>query len=276
MLVGLALFLVQAAAFRRDQDILVTSEKGDEAHKARRYIERVTEPEFGDRPLARFSGSVCVATFGQPQAAGQTVVDRISNIAASLGLRTGEAGCSPNLLVAFVEDSREAVRQLARANSGALKGQTLRDIDRIVAEPGSARSWSEVELRGRDGERPYYSPDQPPMMRGTAISRLSSPIRLEVISATVFIDRSASSGRDLQQMADYAAMRALGGVRLHGRASDASILALFTPDDDKNAPRTLTKFDLGYLKGLYAGRSDLPGSMKKQSIVQYMLGENGP
>ncbi|UYY59422.1 hypothetical protein [Sphingomonas sp. S2-65] len=278
MLLALAFFLVQAAELRRDQEVVITSEKGDQAHQARRYIESVTEPGFGDPPLARFSGSVCVATWGQPQAAGQIVVDRISSIAASLGLRMGETGCSPNLLVAFVEDSREAVRQLARGNSGALKGQTSRDIKRIVAEPGHARSWREVELRGRDGERPFYSPDQrePPMMRGTAISRLSSPIRLEVVSATVFIDRSASSGRDLNQMADYAAMRALGGVRLRGRVGDASILALFTPDGDKQAPRTLTKFDLGYLKGLYAGRSDLSGSMKKQSMVSYMLDEKRP
>lgn len=274
MLLALTLFLTQAAELSGDQETVITSEARDEAEKARRYIARVTERRFGDPPLARFSDSVCVTTFGLPQVAGQIVVDRVSEIAASLGLRVGQTGCSPNLLVAFVDNGQEALSRFR--GSGAMKGQTLRDIERIVTEPGPARSWSEVELRGRDGERPYYSPDQPPLIRGMAISRLSSPVRLDVVSATVFIDRSALPDRDMTQIADYAAMRALSGVRLRDRAAEGSILELFTPKGDARAPRSLTKFDIGYLKGLYAGRGDLPGSMKRQSIVSYMLGEARP
>jgi hypothetical protein len=92
-----------------------------------------------------------------------------------------------------------------------------------------------------------------------------------VVSATVLIDRDAVAGRDLAQVADYAALRALTGARLRGRADGNSILALFTPEGDMRAPQRLTPFDRGYLAGLYAGRGNILPQMKKQSMVGYMV-----
>lgn len=271
MLLALALSLAQAAGAQRDQEVVITSQERDAAAKARRFVERVSEPLAGDVPLARFSDPVCVGSAGLPAAAGQAVVERVSEIALSLGLRVGDVGCAPNLIVAFVKDSRAAVRRLARVNSVALNSQSLADVDRIVEEPGHARAWIEVETRSRDGDRPSYAPNDPPVLQVSTASRLSSPVRRDVVSATVLIDRDAAAGRDLAQVAEYAAMRALSGARLRGRGEAETILTLFTPDGAAAAPRGLTALDRGYLEGLYAGQGNLLPRMKKQGIVGHMV-----
>lgn len=275
MLLALALILSQTAPVSADQEVVITSDTRDEAVKARRFVDRLSEPLVGDVPLARFTDPVCVGSTGIPTAAAQAVVDRVSEVAASVGLRVGEPGCAPNLIVAFVEDSRAAVRRLTRVGSGAINSQSLADIRRIVDEPGQARAWIEAETRSRDGDRPSYAPNDPAILRVSTSSRLFSPVRRDVVSATVLIDRDAVAGRDLAQVADYAAMRALTGARLRGRGDADTILTLFTPDGDALAPRGLTRFDRGYLQGLYAGQGNVLPNMKKQSIVSYISGERG-
>ncbi|MBB5711985.1 hypothetical protein [Sphingomonas xinjiangensis] len=271
MLLALAMFLTPPAQAAAHQEVVITSDTRDQAAKARHYVERISEPLMGDAPLARFTDPVCVGSAGLPRAAGQAVVDRVSEVAASIGLRVGETGCAPNLIVAFVEDSRAAVRRLARANSVALNSQSLADVARIVREPGHARAWIEVETRSRDGDRPVRDTDDPKVLRTHSPTRLSSPTRRDVVSATVLIDRGAMAGRSLAQVADYAAMRALTGAKLRGQADGGSILALFTPEGDARAPATLSAFDRAYLEGLYAGRGDLLPRMKKNAIVSHMV-----
>ena len=270
MLLALALILSQTAPAPGDQEVVITSDMRDEAARARRFVNQISEPLARDVPLARFSDPGCVGSTGIPKAAAQAVVDRISEVAASVRLRVAEPGRAPNLIVAFVEDSRAAVRRLARVGSGAINTQSLADIGRIVDEPGRARAWIEAETRSRDGDRPSYAPNDPTMLRISTSSRLFSPVRRDVVSATVLIDRDAVAGRDLTQVADYAAMRGLTGARLRGRGEADSILTLFTPDGDARAPRGLTRFDRGYLQGLYAGQGNVLPLMKKQHIAWHM------
>lgn len=272
MMLWLAMSLFQAIESPRGQEIVVTKAL-DEAASARRFIDRISPPLTGTAPLARFSDTVCVGSAGLPVAAGQTVVDRVSEIAASVGLRVAEPGCAPNVLVLFVEDSRASVRRLASAGSPGIKSQSIADVRRIVAEPGRARAWIEVETRSRDGDRPSYMPNEPTTLSVATSSRMSSAVRRDVLSATVVIDRDAMAGRDLRQVADYAAMRALTGARLRASFEGNSILALFTPEGDAGAPRALTEYDRGYLRGLYAGRGDIDPRMKKQGMVAHMIRE---
>ena len=267
----LGFLLLQAATLPSDREIVITSEASAKADVARRFVRQLSTATPNDRPLARFSDPICVGSAGLPKAAGQVVVDRVSQIAASVGLRIGVPDCTPNLFVLFVEDGRAEVRKLARGGSAGIRGQSLADVDRIAGEPGRARAWSEVETRSRDGDRPSHAPNDPAVLQVATSTRLSSPVRRDILSATVLIDRDAVAGRDLRQVADYAAMRALTGARLSGSASESSILALFTPDGDADAPPGLTGFDRSYLEGLYAGRGDLSSSMKRQSIVAHMV-----
>lgn len=269
MLLALSALLVQAGAAPNSQEIIVSARPPKKAERVRRFIERVSPSIPRDHPPARFTDPICVGSSGLPPAAGQAIIDRVSEIALSVGLRIGAPGCAPNILVLFVVDGRAEVRKLARRGSAGLNGQSLADIDRILDEPGSARAWTQVETRSRDGDRPSRAPNDPAVLNIATSTRLSSPVRRDILRSTILIDRDAVAGRDLRQVADYAAMRAFTGAR--SRPGDASsILAVFAPDSKGQAPH-LTEFDRRYLEGLYAGRGDLPWSMKKHSIAAHMV-----
>ncbi len=266
MLAELLLALSQVVP---SEDIVVSGRSAE--HAARRYVENVLPPVSFDTPLARFYDPVCVGVAGLPAEANRVVADRVGEIARSVRLRVADQGCTPNLFVLFVPDGKAAVGKLKHANVQGANSQTLADLRRIVAEPGAARAWVEVETRSRDGDRPRYTPGSAPDLRLSTSSRLSSVTRRDILSATVVIDRDAMAGRDLRQAADYAAMRALSGARLRDASGQNSILTAFTPGGDQAAPVELTANDRGFLDGLYSGSGNSFSMMKKQAIVRNMV-----
>ena len=274
---ALALMLVQADAPPQNPppaEVLVT---GDRTRTVRRLVDAVSPDVASDEPLPRFTETICPGTIGLPAEAGQAIIDRIAEVAVSLGLETGAPGCAPNILVAFVNDGSAFARKLLARPSPAFASLTLAQARRVVAEPGAARGWSAVETLSRDGEPMTPGndsrPGDPLTLRVSTASRLSPAFRRDIRASTVLIDRDAVAGRSLTQVADYAAMRALADARIHAAAGQDTILALFTPDGDRTAPDGLTAFDRGYLKGLYAGRADLTSTMKQGAILRKIAQE---
>ncbi|WP_334183721.1 hypothetical protein [Novosphingobium sp.] len=268
-----ALALLQAGAGDVDPAITVTPDASREtAEQFVNRIEPVSQPN--DEPLARYTDPVCVGSAGLPAEAAQVIVDRVSEVAASVGLRTGAPGCAPNLMVVFDRDTTAAVQRLSQGRSRAVASQSRDDIRRIADEAGQARAWTEVVVKSRDGDlQSQDTPNNPPSLRVSTSTRLSMPIRRDILSATVLIERDAVAGRNLTQIADYAAMRALTGARSRGELGASSILSLFTPQGDSRAPEGLTALDRGYLKGLYSGRGDLWPMVKRDYIARSILRE---
>lgn len=271
-----ALALLQAGAGDIDPGITVTADSSWEtAQKFVTQIESVSQ--LNDEPLARYTDPVCVGSAGLPAEAAQVIVDRVSEVAASVGLRIGAPGCAPNLMVVFDTDTPAAVQRLSESRSRAVAGQSRDDIRRIVDEAGQARAWTEVAVRSRDGDRPGQetqdTPNLPPTLKVSTSTRFSLPIRSDILSATVLIERDAVADRSLTQIADYAAMRALTGARSRAELGASSILSLFTPQGDSRAPEGLTSLDRGYLKGLYSGRSDLWPMTKRDYIARSIVRE---
>jgi hypothetical protein len=270
MLLALSALLMQAGAAVKPEEIIVSTRAAKSAERVRRFIERVSPSIPRDRPPARFTDPICVGSSGLPPAAGQAIVDRVSEIALSVGLRIGAPGCAPNVLVLFVVDGRAEVRKLARRGSAGLDGQSLADIDRILDEPGPVHAWTHVATLSRDGDRPSRAANDAAVLTVATSTRLSSMVRRDIVRSTILIDRDAVANRDLRQVADYAAMRALTGARPSADTDASSILAAFAPNGKEQTPQ-LTEFDQRYLEGLYAGRADIPWSMKKDSIATYMV-----
>lgn len=260
----------QSVAENKD-DIVVTFEELQE--EAAIYTHKVENQEQeSDEPLARFSDTICVGSAGLPEKAAQIIVDRISEVALSVGLKIGDPGCDPNINVIFTEDVAGAVRRLSRNGNRSIRSQSLASLSRISNEPGGSRAWTEVETKSRDGEKMLLVSNDPAILNINSQSRLASPFRRDIISATVLIERNEVADRSLRQIADYAALRALTGARSAGSLGAKSILATFTPDGDKEAPLEMTELDQGYLKGFYAGTPNILPAMKRQQIVRYMIG----
>jgi hypothetical protein len=93
--------------------------------------------------------------------------------------------------------------------------------------------------------------------QGSAGSRISLPIREDIVWVQVPIDRDAIAGKSLRQLADYATMRGLVRTRpvdADGRPLD-TILALFNPSSEP--PLGLTAFDSAYVGAVYCSAANL-------------------
>lgn len=264
LLATLALALQPLADDRRSSDIVVHA---PELQSTRAALDSVAPPLRAKDPVARFSDPICAASAGLTDAADHLIVDRVEELAASVGLRVGSPGCAPNVIIMFVNNGKTAVRRLLTRGSPGVASQSLDDMRRIIADPSPVKAWTETEIRSRDGDRPIYHIDKAPDLRVATSSIVSLPVRRDILSATVVIDRDAVAGRSLRQVADYAAVRALTGARPDPRLGQRSMLSLFA-GGTAGSPQAATAFDIGYLHGLYDGRGDLPDMIKRAAIVQ--------
>lgn len=271
----IALLLAALAAQTGGSDIVVTAKAQADERRIARQIDAVLPPMTFDQPLARFTTPVCPGVFGLLGATAQAVVDRIGVIADDVGLKVGEPGCDPNLLVIVTTDGRATVKRIVSRRQGNVRAQTLADIRRIVAEPGTARAWVEAEVRSRDGEPLFFPPDGPPVLAVQGPSRAMLNFRRDIASAIIVIDTAAMTSRDVNQIADYAAMRGLTDARPGRLPAGATILSAFTPDGDAIAPKALTALDRGILHGLYDGLGNIPSTMKRASMARDVMRRDG-
>ncbi|MES2336876.1 MAG: hypothetical protein V4537_02125 [Pseudomonadota bacterium] len=252
-------------------DVVVTAAREREIRRVARQVAAVLPPLPLDQPLARFASPVCPGVSGLSATAAQAVVDRIGVVADSVGLKVGEPGCDPNLLVLVVPDGRAAIRRFVTRRQGNLRAQTLSDIRRIVAEPGSARAWVESEVRSRDGDPLTVESGGPPSLSVQGSSRAVLAFRRDIVSAVVVIDAAAVPSRDIGQIADYAALRGLSDARPGKVAAGETILSAFTPGGDATAPTALTALDRGILRGLYTGQGNVAVGVKQGTIVREIV-----
>lgn len=220
-----------------------------------------------DEPLPRFEDRLCPGVLGLRTEAAALMIDRIRDTARRLDLRLAEddGTCSPNLIVAFVEDGQADIRRIAENNGWAFEGMSLARRRSLLEEEGPVRVWTTTQLRTRDGipvPRSLNLNDPPVVNTWMAHSKIYTAVREDITRVVVLIDKEGARGKTLLQLADYATMRGLARTRPvdgDGRAMD-TILALFDPDG--NPPQALTDFDEAYLAAVYDGLPNMPGITK--------------
>jgi hypothetical protein len=78
----------------------------------RAFVDQIALRTDDDNGLARWDTRVCVGAVGLAPAEAQALVDRISSRAQAVGLRTGEPGCTANVMVIYAPDSDAITRQI--------------------------------------------------------------------------------------------------------------------------------------------------------------------
>lgn len=253
---------VSLAAGGNSPEVTVT---GHRFENTRAAVEAISPNVSQTEPLARFFGTVCVSSSGLPKEANRHIVARVEDIASGLGLNIGKPGCQANIVILFVPDGKKAVQDLSAKGSPSLSSQSPSSIRRILKEAGAGRGWIETEVRSRDGDRIHYKVSSAPELSLATSSQMTLPIRRDIVSSVVMIDRDAVAGLNINRVAEYAAFRALTGVHSDGWLNGQSIMSLFT----KNAaysPDGMTQFDEVYLKVLYNGKAGSPSAIKKSEI----------
>ena len=221
----------------------------------------IIRPQRGDLPMARFYAPICIGVVGMQADYARTLIARMQETARLVRLPVGGEGCTVNVLVAFVHDGAENLDAL-RVREPQLFA-TLKDyeFERIKRGNGVVQAWHGTEAKGADG-MPFHGALIQTVATGMprsvakntpfSAARLDGQVRLDMTAAMVLIDAEMTPGKTLQQLADYAALRALTSVydtTAGGPSTVPTILSLFADGDDP--PAGLTAFDRAFLEAAY-------------------------
>lgn len=224
-----------------------------------------------EEPLPRFEDRVCPGVLGLEHEYAELMVTRLRMNAETLGLRLAgseEEGCEPNLVIAFVDDSRDYLAGLIER-----RGYLFRELDRtdreaLVAGDAPWRVWHQISPRTRDGIRVGRRDNltQPPEAgMWQAHSRIYRPVRHDITYALVLFDSDAVEGLTVGQLADFATLHAFA-TRFPDEAPQqpGTMLGLF--DGLAARPERLSSYDQAWLAELYSGIPNVPASMRLRDV----------
>ena len=219
--------------------------------------------DLRDRPLARVEDRLCPGVLGLKRYAAELMVDRIRWNAERLNMwLADDTDCTPNLIIAFVEDGKTTLAEMVDHQPWLFETMTRPQREALLAEDGPVRVWTTAETRTRDGMRIARRDsltDPPQVEMWMAHSKIYLTIREDITQVVVLFDRAGVRGKSVIQLADYATMRGFARTRpAEGDAALDTILALFDPAHEP--PAELTAFDQAYLRNLYKEIANLPAA----------------
>lgn len=242
------------------EDVLVEGRRLEEL--TREFVDEVSAPPRR-RGLARWRGGVCVGVMNVRAEMAQALADRVSALAMDHGLRPGDPGCRPNILVVFSGDAQamsagmvENQRRLFRIGVGGLdRGNAALEAFQTTDRP--VRWWHvSLPINAETGDPGIRLPGDPsaPFVRGEGLVNKGRWVRDDLRRVVIVVDIDQVSGLMLPQLADYIGMVSLAQVDPDAdTAGYATILNLF--DHPEGYPG-LTGWDRAYLRGLYSGPSE--------------------
>jgi hypothetical protein len=276
-----ALSLVAAPAFAQEQPergdpptITVTGVR-DVDKEARDFVDAIT-PAAMNGNIARFETNVCPRVIGAAPGPAAEMMERLRTIAKAAGLLLGKEGCRPNALLVITADKRALIGALQKRGNYFGSRTNLSQVRRLARDPGPAAFWRldgfvtafGTPLAGNAGEPIDYRKNN-----GRA-SRISTGTRLAVDGATLIVEARALDGLTAIQLADYAAMRLYGSADPADLTGSApTILKVLTAEMGSEVPVTMTRWDLSFLRGLYASSESLRTSAQRGEIRRRLLQE---
>ena len=258
----------------------VTVEGRRLADQVRNFVGEVAAAPRGQQ-LARWDGRVCVGTVNLDPRYGQFMIDRVMQTAISVGLDSGEPGCTPDILVIGTTDGDQLARSLVEDSpSGFRPARGGTDLGRAALRrfqnTDAPVRWWHVSLpvsvdtgeiaAALDGEE--YS-----TISVRDASRLRSNTRDELRRVIIILDVSRIGVVPFGALSDYVAMIALAQVDPEADTSPyPSVLNLFSDIAAGSEATGLTDWDRDYLAGLYRARNDRArSSQQEREIAREMM-----
>ena len=259
----------------RLEDVVVDARKLEDSTEA--YVDLVAAPA-PRRGLARWKEGICVGVANLEPGMAHYLVDRVSDVARSLGLRAHEPDCHPSVLIVATSDGPGfteafvAMRPRLFRVGGAGMDRGSAELRDFVSEDRPVRWWHvSLPVDSETGDAVVRFPGQingiGAQAGGTSAqdyapqTRISSPSRIndqtEDVLKRVFIivDVDRLNGASLEQLGDYVAMVAMAQVDPDADTGHFdTILNLF--ENPATAPTGLTGWDRAYLDGLYDPASE--------------------
>jgi hypothetical protein len=227
--------------------------------------------------LARFEWAVCPAAVGFTATQKEAVERRLRAVAEAAAIPVGKPGCTPNAILILTDDKTAFLDALARRHPEYFGSLSSSAIRRLARAPGPTAAW---QLQGKVNARGVaIVPDQ---ITGVAVNRTTDPGSMITAAArpvfeasALVVERRALDGLTTTQLADYAAMRLFARTdpdRLADVTAPTIVKILDAPMGSP-VPITLTKWDLGFLRGLYAGQNNLYSGAQRSEIRRGVVEE---
>jgi len=276
---GLAAALAVPAAAQeapppQDAPIVVTGTRTTDEEIAD-FVDAFTVAPIGGQ-LSRFEWAVCPVASGVAPALKPVVADRIRAVARAAGVRVAKAKCLPNVLVIVTPDKKALLTALQRSRPEYFEGfsgaerRALRESDAPAAAwhiEGPPLTADGMEMPSNDGVYVNNTTSQG--------SRISFATRPQFAAAIVVVESKALTGLTTIQLADYAAMRTLISTdpALLDKSSIPTILKVLDAPMGSAVPRTLTQWDLGIVRALYAGNPTLTARSQGSAMRRRLKGD---
>jgi hypothetical protein len=205
--------------------------------------------------------------------AAQALIDRVAVVGGVLGVRSGEPGCRPNVMVVAAHT----------ADADALVQDATRDINAFRPSLGGTDLGGAALQMFRDSEAPVrwwhvalpvvndtgevaigLWPDGAPQLNISRSSRIASNLRNDLARVVIVIDVDKAGTASFGALTDYVALLALAQIDPAADVREAdTIMNLFaTPS---TAPDRLTDWDATFLVSLYASRPDVANGAHQET-----------
>lgn len=258
----------QTGASSPSDPIVVTARPLPPKRETLRWFRVISGYPDGNEPLSRMTQPLCIGGAGLPRDTVLGIADRIMGNAVRLGLKLGGEKCRPNVLVLFVQNGADQVKWLADHRPGIFGRLQASDVTTMIRDKGPVHVWHMTAITSRDGDQVMQFGNELPTLTIPSASRINLPIKSQIAAAVLLIDRNAVYGKSIDQIGDYATMRLLAEARPKKTEAVSSILSLFDPAG--GAPDSLTPFDWGYLRGLYAGQGNKPPAFQFADMARFV------
>lgn len=224
------------------------------------FVARIVSPPSGDYGYARWDRAICVGVENLQEEPAAYIADRISDVAAELGLRPGAEGCTPNIVVTFAADGRALASHLVEERPAMFRPfggeggttQGFHALNAFASSDAAVRWWQislPVDWAGNIAITIPNSPfnSGPPTVAGSN-SRITNGVRDRLAAAFIIVDASKLEGVNWGQLADYLAMVALAQIDPDAEpAGYDTILNLFSA----GSVAGMTDWDMTFLQALY-------------------------
>ncbi|HSG57489.1 MAG TPA: hypothetical protein VLA45_18710 [Paracoccaceae bacterium] len=248
---------------RIDNDRIVVTGRAEEASRAEVHMlarDITMAGSVRQEPLARFQDPLCPGIAGLTAEVAGLVIDRIRENAGLVDLAVQDDGCTPNFIVAVVEDGQAMLARMIEQSPGRF--QYMDSVDkRRMLEPGPVHVWTDVlpmTLTGMPIPRVRDLVEPPIMSAWVSHSLISTSVRNDIGMVWVFLDREEVRALSLRQLADYATMRGLVQTDPPAETGISTILGLF--NENGPWPEELTDFDRAYLAAVYEPIANMPAA----------------
>lgn len=249
------------------QDVLVVTGRTPMEREVRSAVNGIVPHTYDDESYPRLYGPVCFRVAGLDRKLGIEILDRMSRKAQQAGIPLAPDSCQPNIFVIFTNDPAADIDNLARHHPEFVLDVPDDTIKKLVHSEGPAYSWNILEAKSRDGDSAHLDPGSNMVVRRQPQpSRITIESRIDLNAAVLMIRRQALVGKTTMQIADYAAMRTLAGVKDNVTTNLPTILTLFKPG--ATTPAEMTRFDNAYLSTVYSAPATARSKQTISEIVR--------